>query len=139
MMAEKTYEHRALLDKLGVMDGARVSVIGVEDRGFAKELRTRTRDIAKNKAKPQSDTVFLGVEAPLDMAAMVNLRSVIKPDGAVWVVFRKGRKDFNENDVLRLGLETGLVDVKVVRFSDTHSAVKFVTRKSERPTETKPP
>jgi hypothetical protein len=138
-MAEKTYEHRALLDKLGVKDGARVSVIGVEDRAFAKELRTRTRDIAKNKAKPESDTVFLGVEAPLDMAAMVNLRSAIKPDGAVWVVFRKGRKDFNENDVLRLGLETGLVDVKVVRFSVTHSAVKFVTRKSERPTESGPP
>jgi hypothetical protein len=70
---------------------------------------------------------------PDDMARMAPLRSLIKPDGAIWVVFRKGRKDFNENDVLRLGLETGLVDVKVVRFSDTHSATKFVIRKAERP------
>ena len=53
-------------------------------------------------------------------------------DGAVWVVYRKGRKDFNENDVLRLGLESGMVDVKVVRFSETHTATKYVIRKAER-------
>lgn len=58
--------------------------------------------------------------------------SASKPNGAVWAVFRKGRKDFNENDVLRLGLESGLVDVKVVRFSDTHTALKFVIRKADR-------
>ena len=58
--------------------------------------------------------------------------SIIEPDGAVWVVFRKGRRDFNENDVLRGGLAAGLVDVKVVRFSDTHTASKFVIRKAER-------
>jgi hypothetical protein len=73
------------------------------------------------------------------MAPMAALRSVIKPDGAVWVVYRKGRRDFNENDVLRLGLETGLVDVKVVRFSDTHTATKFVIRKAERPVNRKRP
>jgi hypothetical protein len=132
-MAEKTYAHRLLLDKLGVREGARVSVVGIEDRKFLSELRTRTRDVSRNKAKPETDMVFLGVDLPLDMAAMSNLRGAIKPDGAVWVVFRKGRKDFNENDVLRLGLETGLVDVKVVRFSETHSALKFVIRKAERP------
>jgi hypothetical protein len=132
-LAEKTYEHRELLDKLGVKPGARVSIVGVEEKGFATEVRTRTRNVTRGRAEPESDLVFLGVEAPLDMAAMANLRTAIKPEGAVWVVFRKGRKDFNENDVLRLGLETGLVDVKVVRFSDTHSAVKFVIRKADRP------
>jgi hypothetical protein len=138
-MPEKTYEHRLLLDKLGVKPGARVSVLGVDDKHFVAELRTRTRNVTRGKAAQESDTVFLGVEAPLDMAAMANLRTAIKPDGAVWVVFRKGRKDFNENDVLRLGLETGLVDVKVVRFSDTHSALKFVIRKAERPDAEKRP
>jgi hypothetical protein len=132
-LAEKTYEHRELLDKLGVKPGARVSIVGVEEKRFATEVRTRTRNVTRGKAEPESDLVFLGVEAPLDMAAMANLRTAIRPEGAVWVVFRKGRKDFNENDVLRLGLETGLVDVKVVRFSDTHSAVKFVIRKADRP------
>ena len=34
--------------------------------------------------------------------------------------------------VLRGGLAAGLVDVKVVRFSGTHTASKFVIRKAER-------
>jgi hypothetical protein len=67
------------------------------------------------------------------MRRLTDLRARIKPNGTIWAIFRKGRKDFNENDVLRLGLESGLVDVKVVRFSDTHTALKFVIRKAERP------
>jgi hypothetical protein len=76
--------------------------------------------------------VFLGVEEPDHMLQLPALKEMIARDGAVWVVYRKGRKDFNENDVLRLGLESGMVDNKVVRFSDTHSATRFVIRKHER-------
>jgi len=132
-MPDKSYAHRALIDKLGIKPGARVSIIDVDDAGFMAELTERTGDISLGGAAASSDAVFLGVEQPDDMAPMAALRSVIKPDGAVWVVYRKGRRDFNENDVLRLGLETGLVDVKVVRFSETHTATKFVIRKAERP------
>jgi hypothetical protein len=132
-MPEKDCSHRSLLDKLGIKPGARVSVLDVNDAGFMTELADRTGDVSLGGVSPDSDAVLLGVEQPDDMARMAPLRSLIKPDGAVWVVFRKGRKDFNENDVLRLGLETGLVDVKVVRFSDTHSATKFVIRKADRP------
>ena len=132
-MTERSYAHRALIDKLGIKPGARVSILAVDDTAFLAELRDRTPDITLGDPLPESDTVFLGVEGPDDVAPMAALRSVIKSDGAVWVVFRKGRKDFNENDVLRLGLETGLVDVKVVRFSDTHTATKFVIRKADRP------
>jgi hypothetical protein len=132
-MPDKSYAHRALIDKLGIKPGARVSILAVDDGNFMAELIDRTGDISLGGVSPASDAVFLGVEQPDDMAPMAALRSVIKPAGAVWVVYRKGRKDFNENDVLRLGLETGLVDVKVVRFSDTHTATKFVIRKAERP------
>jgi len=138
-MPDRSYAHRALIDKLGVKPGARVSVLTVDDADFMAELLHRTGDISLGGVSPASDAVFLGVEQPDDMTAMAPLRAVIKPDGAVWVVYRKGRKDFNENDVLRLGLETGLVDVKVVRFSDTHTATKFVIRKAERPPKSKRP
>ena len=137
-MAEKTYEHRSLLDKLGVKPGLRVAVIGVEDARFLAELRARTDDISDDEALSESDAIFLAVEGPDDVRRLAGLRQWIKPNGAVWAVFRKGRKDFNENDVLRLGLECGLVDTKVVRFSDTHTALKFVIRKSERPSNQRP-
>lgn len=131
-MAEKSYEGRPLLDKLGIKAGMRVGVIGVEDAAFLADLRERTDDISLGEAPPDADAIFLAVDGPDDMRRLSELRERIKPNGAVWAIFRKGRKDFNENDVLRLGLESGLVDVKVVRFSDTHTALKFVIRKAER-------
>ncbi|TMC68035.1 MAG: hypothetical protein E6J13_15445 [Chloroflexi bacterium] len=117
--AEKILQPKSLLDKLGVKAGMEVAVIGVGDPAFLSDLRARTENVSS--------------EQPTSAVDMIPaLKQVIRPDGAVWVVFRKGRKDFNENDILRGGLAAGLVDVKVVRFSETHTASKFVVRKAER-------
>ncbi len=131
-MAERSYEGRPLLDKLGIKPGMRVAVIGVDDAAFLADLRKRTGDISMSEASPDSDAIFLAANGPDDMRRLSELRAKIKPNAAIWAVFRKGQKQFNENDVLRLGLESGLVDVKVVRFSDTHTALKFVIRKADR-------
>jgi hypothetical protein len=152
--ADKILHPKSVLDKLGVKAGMRVLVLGVEDAGFLTDLRERTDDVVlgetSSSARPTSasgragrnvvaessgagyDLIFVAVNEPLDLERLPELKRAIKPDGAVWAVFRKGRKDFNENDVLRGGLDAGLVDVKVVRFSDTHTASKFVIRKAER-------
>ena len=131
-MAERSYEHRSLLDKLGIKPGMRVAIFGVDDAAFLADLRERTADISVGQAPLESDAILLAVDGPDDMRRLTDLRGRIKANGAVWAVFRKGRKDFNENDVLRVGLESGLVDVKVVRFSEAHTALKFVIRKAER-------
>lgn len=131
-MPEKSYAGRPLLDKLGIKPGIRVAVLGVDDDSFLADLRGRTGDISMGEARLESDAIFLAADGPDDMRRIGELRELIKPNGAVWAVFRKGQRQFNENDVLRLGLESGLVDVKVVRFSDTHTALKFVIRKAER-------
>jgi hypothetical protein len=51
-----------------------------------------------------------------------------KVEGAagLWIVYRKGKKEITENDVLSAGRKAGLKDVKVVGFSSTHTALKFV-------------
>ena len=131
-MAEKSYADRPLLDKLGIKPGMRVAVVGVEDASFMADLSARTSDITLGEPLSETDAIFLNVEGPDDVRRLNDLRRLIKPNGAVWAVFRKGREQFNENDVLRIGLESGLVDVKVVRFSDTHTALKVVIRKAER-------
>ena len=56
----------------------------------------------------------------------------LQRDGAVWVVYPKGRPEISEVDVIRAGVEQGLVDNKVVRFSDTHTALRFVIPKARR-------
>lgn len=107
------------------------TVMNVDDASFLAELANRA-SCTVGDPPPEQDIIFFGVESAADMPQLHALRTAIRLDGAVWIVFRKGRKDFNENDVLRLGLESGLVDVKIVRFSDTHSATKFVIRKKDR-------
>jgi hypothetical protein len=47
-------------------------------------------------------------------------------------VWAKGRKELNENHVRDAALDAGLVDVKVARFSATHSALKLVVPKAKR-------
>jgi hypothetical protein len=122
---------KPLIDKLGVKPGMSATVINVNDASLLTELAARA-NVGTGTPPPEQDLVFYGVETADDMPRLTALRTSIKPNGAIWVVFRKGRKDFNENDVLRLGLDSGLVDVKIVRFSDTHSALKFVIRKKDR-------
>lgn len=126
---DDTPSTKPLLDKLGVKPDMRVAVLAVDDESFLAELAGR---VPFSDDPQDADMVFLAVNEPEHMARLFTLKEQIKRNGAVWVVYRKGQKVFNENDVLRLGLESGMVDVKVVRFSDTHTATKFVIRKAER-------
>lgn len=118
-----------LLDKLGVKPDARVAVVGVDDEGFRADLRARTDRISD--AGP-ADVVVWGIEDVSELAGVGGMRQWIHPDGALWVVWRKGRRELTENHVRDAALAAGLVDVKVARFSDTHSALKLVVPKARR-------
>ena len=60
------------------------------------------------------------------------LSKQIEPDGAVWVVRPKGSPDITEAETMAAGKRAGLVDVKVVSFSETHTAEKFVIPVAKR-------
>ena len=124
---------RSRIDKLGVKPGSRVAMIGLADREFEKEIRSRTSDLASAKPKPETDLVFIFMTAKKEIERLRALRSAIKPEGAIWVLWRKGRKEFREDDVRAAGPRLGLVDVKVVSFSDTLSGLKMVIPVAERP------
>ena len=130
--AHRILNPKGLLDKLGVKPAMKVAVLGVDDPAFLADLRARTEDISFEQPESAAGAIFVAVDDAAGLECLAALKRAIRPDGAVWVVFRKGRKDFNESDVLRGGLAAGLVDVKVVRFSGTHTASKFVIRKAER-------
>lgn len=130
--AHRILNPKGLLDKLGVKPAMKVAVLGVDDPAFLADLRARTEDISFEQPESAAGAIFVAVDDAAGLECLAALKRAIRPDGAVWVVFRKGRKDFNESDVLRGGLAAGLVDVKVVRFSESHTASKFVIRKAER-------
>jgi len=52
--------------------------------------------------------------------------------GALWIVYPKGKQAIKEQQVLDAGKAAGLVDIKIVSFSATHTALKFVRPKATR-------
>jgi hypothetical protein len=77
--------------------------------------------------------VFVAMSARAQLAKLKTLRRAIKPAGAIWVVWPKGRKEFREDDVRAAGPDAGLVDVKVVAFSETLSGLKMMIPVAQRP------
>jgi hypothetical protein len=117
---------RGLLDKLGVKPGARVAVVGDLPGDFLKDLGGRTDDVTRGRPKKDTDLVFVAMADPKDLGRLAALRAAIKPAGGIWIVWPKGRRAFREDDVRAAGPRAGLVDVKVVSFSDTLSGLKMV-------------
>jgi hypothetical protein len=60
----------------------------------------------------------------------------LAPAGMLWVSWPKKASglatDINENEVRRIGLEAGLVDVKVCAVNEIWSGLKFVIRVKDR-------
>jgi len=123
-VAERT-SSKSLIEKLGVKPGARISVLGVNDAGFLRDLEDAGADVSRRR-RASSDLVFLAVEHVDDLARLAGLEPYLVRNGAVWAVFPKARKDLREVDVIGAGVGAGLVDNKVVRFSETHTALRFV-------------
>ena len=122
---------RSRIEKLGVKPGMRVSVVGLSDDFFLRELRERTDHIATKPAK-DSDVIFLAAEDRPALAKLKSLQNSMKKSGALWVVYPKGQKHITQNDVMAAAKSAGLVDVKVVSFSETHTALKLMIPLSRR-------
>jgi hypothetical protein len=127
--ADRIRNPPSLLDKLGVKDGTRIAVLDIDDDAFAAELAGR--DVQRVPAGP-ADVVVWGLDEAADLARLPSLITWIEPAGALWAVWTKGRQELNENHVREAALDAGLVDVKVARFSATHSALKLVIPKAKR-------
>ncbi len=123
---------KSLIDKLGVKPGARVSVLGVRDRVFWEQLEARTDDIGRGRVRKESDVVVFGLTRKGELPRLATLRKKIKPNGMIWAVWPKGRKELREDDVRSYALVEGLVDVKVVSFSDILSGLKLMIPKKLR-------
>lgn len=124
---------RGRIEKLGVKPESVISVLGVDDPYFEAELDSRAAIVTFGRAKKGSDIIVVGMSAKKDLARLATLRESIKSSGAIWVVWPKGRKEFREDDVRAHGPAVGLVDVKVMSFSDTLSGLKMVIPLSLRP------
>jgi hypothetical protein len=134
---EKILHPKTRLEKLGVKTDASVSLVGDFAAEFLAELRSCTKNVVKDKVvKDQvpasSEWVFFAVPSSKELAQVPKLASRLQGSAALWIVYPKGQKTITENEVLAAGRKAGLKDVKVVGFSPTHTALKFVIPRDRR-------
>lgn len=138
-MPDEKVSTRPLLEKLGVKDESKVSVVGQVDPTFLELMESNGVDFSTGRARKNSDLVFFAANKTSDLSRLENLRGYIKSNGAIWVVRPKGVKEIKEMDVIDAGKEFGLVDNKVVAFSPTHTAERLVIPIKSRKRTRNPP
>lgn len=124
--AQRILHPKSLIDKLGVKSGAVVSLLCMRDANFRQQLAERTANVADAKPRKDSDFIFLAADAKDDLKRLNDLTHFLKKTGALWVVYPKGQPHITQADVMAAAKAAGLVDVKVVSFSGTHTALKLV-------------
>jgi hypothetical protein len=124
--AEKILHPKSRAEKLGVKNAMRVSLVGKFDDTFERELGAATNNVAKGKIAADSELIFVAVESSKGLSDVAKIVKSVKGAAGLWIVYPKGKKEITEIDVIGAGRKTGLKDVKVVGFSPTHTALKFV-------------
>jgi hypothetical protein len=130
--AEKILHPKSRAEKLGVKSGMQVATIGTFDEDFAKELRTTAKDITEGKISAGAELIFVAIESAKDLDVVAKIEKSVKGAAGLWLVYPKGKKEVTEKDVIGAGRKTGLKDVKVVGFSPTHTALKFILPLAKR-------
>lgn len=120
------------LDKLDIAAGQRVSVLGLDDEDFEAELAERVPDASWGAPLPDCDRILAAAHDAAELDGHLDLVRFLKPAGALWLLWPKGRKDFKRSDVFAHAHAAGLVDIKVASFSPVYSALKFVRPVEDR-------
>jgi len=127
---EKIRNPKSVIDKIGVKAGQAVSIVGGVEAEFVNLLKKRVGNVSSRLRK--ADVIFFAASSRQDLSKLATLRHHLTPAGAIWVIRPKGTREITDGNVISAARAAGLVDVKVVRFSETHSAEKFVIPKDKR-------
>jgi hypothetical protein len=123
-----------LLDKLGLRPGMRVALIDIDDPDIRPLIAERTTELTEGWPEPDTDLVLLGADTTEALAPLEALATRIRPNGAIWVVSRKGlARTLRDVEVIDAAKDAGLVDNKGASFSATHTALRLVIPVARRP------
>ena len=129
------YSGTPLPKKLGIKPKQRFTFVGLP-----ADVRAELREaLAECEIASQGPLDFAMVFAKKQSglkAEFARLAKLLAPAGMLWAAWPKkasgAATEMNENDVRRIGLAAGLVDVKVCAVSDVWSGLKFVRRVKDR-------
>ena len=129
---EKILHPKSRMQKLGVKDRSRVNLHGEFPNDFMQELKANRAEIIPAEDWTSADSIFFAAEGKASLAAIAKLAKKLQGAAALWVVYAKGKKDLTESAVIAAGRKAGLKDVKVVGYSSTRTALKFVVPLEKR-------
>ena len=132
MPGQVGYSKRSRLDKLGIRPGMRVALVGLRDAAFVRELRQRTDDITQDTPRQDTELILFAVDGPAPLKRLTTLQRAILRNGVIWVVWPKGQPHIKEDTIRAAAIAQGLVDVKVIAFSETLSGLKLVIPVAKR-------
>ena len=99
--------------------------MGIDDDDLVRELEGRGARVAR-RLSGEADVIFYGANHRTALGRLKSLTSHLTSAGALWIIRPKGNPAITEMEVMKAGRAAGLVDVKVARYSDTHTAEKYV-------------
>ena len=131
------YSGTPLPKKLGIKENQRIALLNAP-KNFLPELGEL----------PEGASIVTRVTAPLDLALLfvdresvlqkqfAHLAKKLSPNGMIWIAWPKKSSgvttDLIFDRVQRIGLDSGLVDVKICAINETWSGLKFVIRLKDR-------
>ena len=132
------YSQIPLVKKLDIKSGFNILLIHTPEN-YAALIDQWPENITILEYKNANDVDFIHFftqKKALLISEFPFLREKLNKEGMLWISWPKSKsklpKDLNENDVRRIGLENGLVDVKVCAVDEDWSGLKFVYRRKER-------
>ena len=132
------YSGTPLVKKLGIKEGFRVALVGAPD-GFRSELKELPDGVSfVTSLATQLDLILFFVKTQSELTRNFSrLAAKLAPTGMLWIAWPKKASgvatDLADYHVRQIGLDAGLVDVKVCAVNDIWSGLKFVIRVKDRP------
>jgi hypothetical protein len=131
------YSGTPLIKKLGVKEGFRIGLVQAP-RTFLKTLgKLPDKSKVVSSLTPPLDLIIVFVDAERALRARFPvLAEKLTANGMIWVAWPKKSSgvatDLSFDSVQRIGLDCGLVDVKICAIDETWSGLKFVYRVRDR-------
>ena len=132
------YSGTLLVQKLGFKEGFRVGFVN-RPTEFEKELGPLPNDveIIIGRLPKRLDLIILFTDSQQTLKReFPRLAERVAENGMLWIAWPKKASgvatDLSDNSVRQIGLDAGLVDVKVCAVNDIWSGLKFVYRLKDR-------
>ena len=131
------YSATPLAKKLGIKEGSRIALVNAP-KNFQSDLGELPPKVEFiNRPTKSLDIILLFVLTERVLARnFSSLAGKLVANGMIWIAWPKKSSgvttDLSFERVQRIGLDAGLVDVKICAIDDTWSGLKFVYRLKDR-------